>query len=123
ISDEDEWVPGPNAFEKRKKAFQEPTRPSDRSLPCESGAEDARTPDASRLPGVSELREAFGVRPIYRRFSSGAGRPAVQGPNGGATDIRHLAGREKWIGRRDVDSTRLAAPPDFFEAHGRLAFR
>src|SRR5213592_1243141 len=38
------------------------------SLPWESGAEDARTPDASRLPGVSEPREAFGVRPIYRRF-------------------------------------------------------
>jgi len=47
----------------------------------ESGAEDARTPDASRPPGVSEPREASGVRPIYRRFSSGAGRPAVHGPH------------------------------------------
>src|SRR5438046_9640244 len=61
--------------------FDEPPRLSNRSLPRESGAEDARTPDASRLPGVSELREASGVRPIYRRFSSGAGRPAVHGPN------------------------------------------
>ena len=40
-----------------------------------------RTPDASRRPGVSEPREASGVRPIYRRFPSGAGRPAVRGPN------------------------------------------
>ena len=62
-------------------ALHEPTRPSDRSLPWESGAKDARTPDASRLPGVSEPREASGVRPIYRRFSSGAGRPAVRGPS------------------------------------------
>ena len=53
---------------------------SSRSLPWESGAEDARTPDASRLPGVSEPREASGVRPIYRRFLSGAGRPAVHVP-------------------------------------------
>src|SRR6266536_3324493 len=50
-------------------------------LPWESGAEDARIPNASRLPGVSEPREASGVRPIYRRFPSGAGRPAVHGPN------------------------------------------
>src|SRR5437016_10155058 len=52
-------------------------RASNRSLPWESGAEDARTPDASRPPGVSEPREASGVRPIYRRFPSGAGRPAL----------------------------------------------
>jgi len=51
--------------EKRKEALHEPTRQSNRSLSWESGAEDARTPDASRLPGVSEPREASGVRPIY----------------------------------------------------------
>ena len=62
---------------KAEGAFDEPTRPSTRSLPGESGAEDARTPDASRLPGVFEPREASGVRPIYRRFPSGAGRFAV----------------------------------------------
>src|SRR5206468_10832650 len=56
-------------------------RPSNRSQLWESGAEDTRTPDASRPPGVSEPREASGVRPIYRRFSSGAGRPAVHGPH------------------------------------------
>src|SRR5216110_2644833 len=61
--------------------FDEPPRLSNRSLPRESGAEDARTPDASRLPGVSEPREASGVHPIYRRFPSGAGQPAVRGPN------------------------------------------
>src|SRR3989442_15903297 len=66
---------------KQKGAFHEPARPSNRRLAWESGAEDARTPDASRPPGVSEAREAFGVRPIYRRFPSGAGRPAVHGPN------------------------------------------
>jgi len=56
----------------------------------ESGAEDARTPDASRPPGVSEPREASGVRPIYRRFSSGAGRPAVHGPHACETsNIEH----------------------------------
>src|SRR5881394_2154332 len=48
-------------------------RPSNRSLSWKSGAEDARTPDASRLPGVSEPREASGVRPIYRRFPSAGG--------------------------------------------------
>ena len=53
--------------------------PSNRSLPWKSGAEAARTPDASRPPGDFEPREASGVRPIYRRFSSGAGRPAVHG--------------------------------------------
>ena len=31
--------------------------------------------------GVSEPREASGVRPIYRRFPSGAGQPAVHGRN------------------------------------------
>src|SRR6058998_572133 len=68
----------PMHAKKRKGAFHEPTN---RSLLWESGAEDARTPDASRPPGVSEPREASGVRPIYRRFSSGAGRPAVHGRN------------------------------------------
>ena len=62
-------------------AFHEPARPSNRSLPWKGSAEDARTPDASRLPGVSEAREAFGVRPIYRRFPWGSGRTAVHGPN------------------------------------------
>src|SRR5437016_1461109 len=71
----------PMHAKKRKEALHEPTRPSNRSLLWESGAEDARTPDASRPPGVSESREASGVRPIYRRFSSGAGRPAVHGAN------------------------------------------
>ena len=54
-------------------------RRSNRSLLWKSGAEDARSPDASRQPCVSEPREAFGVRPIYRRFPSGAG-PAIMVP-------------------------------------------
>ena len=37
-------------------------RPSNRSLPWKSGAEDARTPNASRLPTVCGPREAFVVR-------------------------------------------------------------
>src|SRR6266550_4229095 len=61
-------------------AFHEPARSANRSLAWESGAEDARTPDASRLPGVSEAREAFEVRPIYRRFPSGAGWPRFMVP-------------------------------------------
>ena len=48
---------------KQKGAFHEPARPSNRRLAWESGAEDARTPDASRPPGVSEPREASGVSP------------------------------------------------------------
>src|SRR3989442_7946687 len=54
-----------------------------RILTCvlESGAEDARTPDADAWCTDSAAREAFGVRPIYRRFLSGAGQPVVQGPN------------------------------------------
>src|SRR3989442_531400 len=63
----------------RSSPFPYPT--SFRTLPWESGAEAARTPDASRQPGVSESREAFGVRPIYRRFPSSAARPPVHGPN------------------------------------------
>jgi len=39
----------------------------------ERGAEDARTPNASRRQGISEPREASGVRPIYRRFRSSCG--------------------------------------------------
>jgi hypothetical protein len=74
-------VHGPNACGKTKGAFHEPARPSICGLPWESSAEDARTPDASRLPGVSEPREASGVRPIYRRFPPGVRRPAVHGPN------------------------------------------
>src|SRR5438034_9898338 len=35
----------------------------------------------TRHPLTRPEREAFGVRPIYRRFRSGAGLPAVQGPN------------------------------------------
>ena len=82
------------------EAFHESTRPSNCSLPWESGAEDARTPDASRVPGVSEAREAFGVRPIYRRFPSGAGRPdgswsqcTVIRPRGLSMKRRDKAGR------------------------------
>src|SRR6266545_4796733 len=71
--------------------FDEPPRLSNRSLPWESGAEDARTPNASRLPGVFELREASGVRPINRRFPSGAERPAVHGPNAGEKNERGLS--------------------------------
>src|SRR5213592_242067 len=70
----------PMHAKKRKGALHEPAWQSNRSLPWESGAEDARTPDASRLPGVSEAREAFGVRPIYRRFPSGAARPRFMVP-------------------------------------------
>src|SRR5437016_4101661 len=55
--------------------------------PWESGAKGPRTPNASRLPGVSEPREASGVRPIYRRFLPRARRPKLLGPNArGQTD-------------------------------------
>src|SRR5439155_2252899 len=47
----------------------EATRPSFRSRAWLSGAEDARTPDASRPR--SEPREASGVRPIDRRVWAG----------------------------------------------------
>ena len=40
----------------------------------ESGAEDTRSPDASRPPGVLELREASGVRRVHRRFSLSEGK-------------------------------------------------
>ncbi len=49
------------------------------ALPWESGAEDARPPNAEASSADSAARKAFGVRPIYRRFLSGAGRPAVHG--------------------------------------------
>jgi hypothetical protein len=39
-----------------------------RSSAPESGAKDTRSPDASRLPNALELREAFGVRRVHRRF-------------------------------------------------------
>ncbi len=35
----------------------------------------------TRHPLTRPEREAFGGRPIYRRFRYGAGPPAVQGPN------------------------------------------
>src|SRR5213593_4279761 len=46
-------------------------------MPWESGAEDARTPNADAWSASSAAREAFGVRPIYRRFPSGVRRPNV----------------------------------------------
>jgi hypothetical protein len=70
----------PMHSKKRKRALHEPAPSSNRSLAWKSGAEDARTPDASRRSGVSEARETFGVRPIYRRFPSRAGLRAVHGP-------------------------------------------
>ena len=54
----------------------------------ESGAKDTRSPDASRLPGVLEVREAFGVRarspPLFggrwtkRENRSAPWRPGVE---------------------------------------------
>src|SRR5206468_10832791 len=79
-----ERLPRPTAAD--KKTFHEPAPPSNCSLPRESGAVDARTPDASRLPAVSESREASGVRAMYRRLSSGAGRRAAQRPNARSSD-------------------------------------
>src|SRR6266516_2223795 len=60
--------------------FRGPARTTNRSLPWESRAQDARTPDASRSPEPLGSREAFGVRPIYRRFPSSAGRPSGSWP-------------------------------------------
>src|SRR6058998_2416538 len=74
------------------------------SLPWESGAEDARTPDASRLPGVSEAREAFGVRPIYRRFPSGAGQPGFMVPMHGIRVVGSL--HERMVIERHLCSTK-----------------
>ncbi len=63
------------SWRRSKPSLPEPAGASNCSLPWESGAEDARTPDASRPPGVSEPREASGVRPII-----GAFRPARDSP-------------------------------------------
>jgi len=60
----------PRHAKKRKGALHETCPRSNRRLPWESGAEDARTPSASRLLGGSGPREASGVRPIYRRSFS-----------------------------------------------------
>ena len=41
--------------------------------PCvESGAEATALQTLTRLPGILEIREASGVRPVYRRFVSGS---------------------------------------------------
>jgi len=53
--------------------FHEPARLSNAAPPWESGAEDARTPDAGAWSADSAASEAFGVRLIYRHFHSGAG--------------------------------------------------
>ena len=50
------------------EAFHEPARPSNCSLPWESGAEDARTPDASRSPEPLGSREAFGASDLSALF-------------------------------------------------------
>jgi hypothetical protein len=40
--------------------------------PCiESGAEATALQTLTRLPGILEIREASGVRPVYRRFVPG----------------------------------------------------
>jgi hypothetical protein len=106
---------------KFRTPFHEPTRPSNCSLPWESRAEDARTPDASRLPGASEPREASGVRPIYRRFPSGAGRPTVHGPNACGKNERGLS-----MNRLVAQAFQPAGSPDFrvwWTPNGRLESR
>ena len=45
-------------------------------------AENARTPNAIAWSSDSVAREAFGVRPIHRRFPSGAGWSVVHGRTG-----------------------------------------
>jgi len=64
----------------RFRARYESACPSNPDQPWESGAEDARTPDADAWSADLAAREAFGVRPIYRRFPSSAGRSAVHCP-------------------------------------------
>src|SRR6266581_5712636 len=99
------------------EAFHEPPRPSNRSLRWKSGAEDARTPDASRPPGVSERREASGVRPIYRRFRSGAGRPAVHGPNNACEKRKEGFTRSAASYQQEGGST-LAVESHLFDVRG-----
>ena len=53
------WMPSKRGWWEEKKRRAKP----------ESGAKDTRSPDASRLSAVLELREAFGVRRVHRRFS------------------------------------------------------
>ena len=107
----------PMHAKKRKEALHEPTRPSNRSLLWESGAEDARTPNASRLLGVSEPREASGVRPIYRRFRSGAGRPAVHGPNNACEKRKEGFTRRAASYQQEGGST-LAVESHLFDVRG-----
>ena len=47
---------------------------------CDSGAEDARSPNAGASSQAQGSREASGVRPIYRRFRSGVDAAEVHGP-------------------------------------------
>ena len=50
----------PNASEKAKGVFHEPAWPSNRSLPRESGAEDARTPNAD-----ASSADSAGARSVW----------------------------------------------------------
>ena len=65
----------------------------------EGGAEDTRSPDASRLPGVSELREASGVRAASAPLSDGgndttAGRCfCISDPTTGSIDTTQISNR------------------------------
>jgi len=65
----------PMHAEKRKRALQEPARPSNRSLPWESGAEDARTPNA----GASSADSAASPKRLECVRFIGAFRPARDG--------------------------------------------
>src|SRR5260370_38245603 len=73
------------------------------SPPWESGAEDARTPDASRLPVVSEPREASGGRPIYRRFPPGLVMPPLNASRPKRRGAKNTEGRGGLESRRVLD--------------------
>jgi hypothetical protein len=64
----------------------------------ESGAKGTRTPDASRLPNVLQLREASGLRRVHRRFWD-RGRPGRK-PSRNMAARRAAAHRAALQGRR-----------------------
>ena len=76
------------------EALHEPAGASNCRLPWESGAEDARTPDADAWSTDPVARAASGVRPIYRRFRSAIGRASSvrPSPDRGEPTARDTAG-------------------------------
>src|SRR5437588_9036367 len=78
----------PMHAKKRKGALHEPSGHRIAACLGKAALKTHAIQVLTRRPLTRREREAFGVRPIYRRFTSDAGETAVHGPNSGIRNRR-----------------------------------